>query len=182
MEFDPTHQLPAAADLDERSISVGVMSKAYGMPGLRIGWVASRDSDLLRRIARIKDHMSPSSSTPSEILALIALRAHEDVVARCKKIVTDNIAHVESFFARWHGLFDWSCPQGSPVGFPRLNAPTPVDGFVAELVKQEGVLLLPATIFDYPENRFRVGLGKRSLPEAVERLDNFVDRKYAHFR
>jgi aspartate/methionine/tyrosine aminotransferase len=179
MEFDPRQRLPAAVDLDTRAISVGVMSKAYGLAGLRIGWVATRDPVLLRRIKAIKDYTTVCSAAPAEILALIALRAQHHVVHRCMKIVTQNLTDVDAFFDRWPGLFEWVRPQGGTVGFPLLKASLPVDQFAAELAEQEGVLILPGTVFDHPENRFRIGLGRCSLPAALERLDNYVSRRLA---
>jgi aspartate/methionine/tyrosine aminotransferase len=174
MEFEPARRLPAAADVDDQAVSIGVMSKAYGMPGLRIGWIATRDRDLLRRLSMLKDYTTVCASAPSEILALIALRNADRVVARCMSIVLDNLPLVDAFFKEWSGLFEWVRPEGGPVAFPRLCASMPVDRFVTELVEQEGVLLLPGGFFDDPGNRFRIGLGRRGLPAALERLDAFV--------
>jgi aspartate/methionine/tyrosine aminotransferase len=177
MEFDPERRLPAAADISARAVSVGVMSKAYGLAGLRIGWVASADHDLLTRITALKDYTSVCSSAPSEILALIALRNHDRIVERCLRIVTGNLAHADAFFGSWKEIFEWVRPEGGTVGFPRLNAPIQVDQFVSELVRQEGVLLLPGTFFGDSSNRFRIGLGRRTLPAALERLDAFTGRR-----
>lgn len=179
IEFEPARRLPAAADVDTQAVSVGVMSKAYGLAGLRIGWVATRDHDLLRRITAMKDYTTVCSSAPSEILALIALRNHERLVARCRKIITDNLVHADAFFDRWKGLFEWVRPQGGTVGFPQLNAPMPVGQFVDDLAEQEGVLLLPGSFFNFPGNRFRIGLGRHTLAAAVERLDDYVGRHLA---
>jgi aspartate/methionine/tyrosine aminotransferase len=179
MEFEPARRLPAAADASTQAVSIGVMSKAYGLAGLRIGWVATRDHDLLRRITVMKDYTTVCSSAPAEILALIALRNHERVVTRCKTIVMDNLAYADDFFEKWKGLFEWVRPEGGTVGFPQLNAPMSIDQFTTELVEQEGVLLLPGRFFHHPGNRFRIGLGRRTLPAAVERLDSFAARRLA---
>jgi aspartate/methionine/tyrosine aminotransferase len=179
MEFDPARRLPAAADVSAQAVSIGVISKAYGLAGLRIGWVASADQDLLRRITAVKDYTSVCSSAPSEILALIALRNHDRIVERCKQIVAGNLVHTDAFFSRWKEAFEWVRPKGGTVGFPRLNPRMPVDQFIAELVQQEGVLLLPGAFFGDQGNRFRIGLGKRTLPAALERLDDFVSRRLA---
>jgi aspartate/methionine/tyrosine aminotransferase len=179
MEFDPDRRLPAAADISAQAVSIGVMSKAYGLAGLRIGWVASADHDLLRRITALKDYTSVCSSAPAEILALIALRNHNRIVERCLRIVVGNLAHTDAFFDKWKEIFEWVRPEGGTVGFPRLNAPIPVEQFVSELVRQEGVLLLPGTFFGDSSNRFRIGLGRRTLPAALERLDAFIGRRLA---
>jgi aspartate/methionine/tyrosine aminotransferase len=182
LEFDPARRLPAAADLDPRFASIGVLSKSYGLAGLRIGWIASRDAELRHRILRLKDYTSVCAAAPSEILALIALRAHDQVVAGCAALVAENLGHVEEFFERWPGLFEWTPPAAGPVGFPKLLADVPIDRFVADLVHSEGVLLLPGTTFGNRDNRFRIGLGRRNMAAGLARLDNFVSRDLASFR
>ena len=74
LELDPARTLPQAADLSERAVSLNVMSKAYGLPGLRIGWLACRDRALLERLERRKHYTSICNAGPSEHLATIALR------------------------------------------------------------------------------------------------------------
>lgn len=174
MEFDPASRLPAAADVTGRAVSVGVMSKAYGLAGLRIGWIAARDPELLRRVITIKDYTSVCASAPAEVLATIALRARDRVVGRCRDIVAANLAHVDGFMDRWAEHVAWVRPRGGTVGFPRLRADWPVDEFVDELVTRHGVLLLPGGVFDDRDNHFRIGMGRRNLPEAIARLDAFV--------
>ena len=87
LEFDAADRLPAGADATARGISLGVMSKSFAMAGLRIGWLATRDRDLLARCARFKDYTTICSAAPSEVLALIGLRARDTVLARSREIV-----------------------------------------------------------------------------------------------
>ncbi len=178
LEYDPAERLPAAADRYERAISLGVMSKAFALAGLRIGWVATRDADLLAALQRFKDYTTICNSAPSEILALIALRAREAVVARSLGIIGANLPLVDDFFARWPGQFAWTRPRVGPIGFPRLLAPIPIEEFAEELVAQEGVMLLPGTVYDHPGNHFRLGFARRNLPEALERLDPFCAARF----
>ncbi|MDI1466074.1 aminotransferase class I/II-fold pyridoxal phosphate-dependent enzyme [Catellatospora sp. KI3] len=177
-EFDPATRLPAAADVDASFVSLGVMSKAYGLAGLRIGWLACRDRALLARVTAMKDFTSVCASAPAEILALIALRAHDQVTGRCMDIVRGNLAHVDAFFARHADLFEWIPPRAGTVAFPLLRAPVPIDEFVHELIEQEGVMLLPASVFDHTENRFRIGLGRSDLPAALARLESYLSRRW----
>ncbi|MCZ7572476.1 MAG: aminotransferase class I/II-fold pyridoxal phosphate-dependent enzyme [Ardenticatenaceae bacterium] len=177
LEFDPADRLPAAVDLYERAISLGVMSKAFALAGLRVGWLATRDGDLLRRAAAFKDYTSICNSAPSEILALIALRAREAVLARSLGIIERNLAHLDRFFAAWAGTFEWVRPRAGSIGFPRLRAGLPVERFATDLVEQEGVLLLPGTLYDHPGNHFRIGFGRSNLPEALARLERFATRR-----
>ena len=177
LELDDTEPLPAGADLFERGISMGVMSKSFALAGLRIGWLATRDRDLLDRCARMKDYTTICSSTPSEILALIGLRARDRVLARSRRIVADNLAILDDLFQRRAGRLSWVRPRGGSIGFPLLLGDEPIDAFAARLVEAEGVLLLPGSQFGHPGNHFRIGFGRENLPAAVERLEAFLDRE-----
>jgi aspartate/methionine/tyrosine aminotransferase len=174
LEHAPAALLPGAAELSARALSLGVLSKTFALPGVRIGWLACRDRELLARIAAIKDYTTICNSAPSEILALIALRRRDAVVARSRAIVDANLPLLDDFFARWQGVFDWVRPRGAAIGFPRLLAATPIDEFARDLVSEEGVLLLPGSIYEHPGNHFRIGFGRRNMPEALERLERFA--------
>jgi aspartate/methionine/tyrosine aminotransferase len=177
LEFDAAARLPAAVDATRRGISLGVMSKSLAMAGLRIGWLASRDRDLLARVAAFKDYTTICSSGPSEILAIIGLRARDQVLARSRGIVMGNVARLDDFFARWPDAFSWVRPRGGSIGYPLLTVPgVGLDGWAARLVEEEGVLLLPGSQFGDPGNRFRIGFGREDLPEALGRLEAFALR------
>ena len=175
LEFEAGDRLTAGADALDRGVSLGVMSKSFAMAGLRIGWLASRDRDLLARCAAFKDYTTICSSAPSEILALIALRARERVLARSREIVLSNVPLLDAFFERWTGTFSWVRPRGGSIAFPRLLArSTTIDRFAAELVEAEGVLLAPGSIFGMADGHFRIGFGRTDLPEALAGLERFA--------
>jgi len=177
LEFDAADQLPAGADVLPRGISLGVMSKAYAMAGLRIGWLASHDRDLLARVAAFKDYTTICSSAPSEILSIIALRARDRVLARSRGIVAANLELLDAFFDDWADRFTWVRPRAGSIGFPRLTVPgVRIDDWAAALVEAEGVLLLPGSKFDHPGNHFRIGFGRTDLPEALGRLEAYAQR------
>jgi len=177
LEFDGVERLPAGADASPRGISLGVMSKSFAMAGLRIGWLATRDRDVLERCARFKDYTTICSSAPSEVLALIGLRARETVLARSRSIVADNLVALDTFFDAWSDRFTWVRPRAGSVGFPRLTVPgVSIDAWAAGLVEAEGVLLLPGSQFDYGGNHFRLGFGRADLPIALERLERHAER------
>lgn len=176
LEYDAADRLTAGADAYPNGISLGVMSKSFAMAGLRIGWLATRDRDLLRRCAAFKDYTTICSAAPSEILALIGLRARDRVLARSRTIVGANLARVDALFARRAETFSWVRPRAGSVGFPRFRDDRSVDSFAAELVEAEGVLLLPASRFGHDGNHFRIGLGREDLPAAVDRLEAFLEQ------
>jgi aspartate/methionine/tyrosine aminotransferase len=177
LEFDPSDRLPTGADVAARGISIGVMSKSYAMPGLRVGWLATHDRQLLDRAARVKDYTTICSSAPSEILALIGLRARDQVLDRSRAIVAANLEVLDGFFEDWADRFTWVRPRAGSIGFPRLTVPgVRIDDWAAELVEAEGVLLLPGSQFGHGGNHFRLGFGRVDLPEALARLTSFAER------
>ncbi|HEY6781336.1 MAG TPA: aminotransferase class I/II-fold pyridoxal phosphate-dependent enzyme, partial [Thermoleophilaceae bacterium] len=110
IELDPERTLPQAADLSPTAISLNVMSKAYGLPGLRVGWLACHDRALLQRLERRKHYTSICNSGPSEALATIALRNGGAIRARNRDIVVANLPVFDDFFARWAEAFEWERP------------------------------------------------------------------------
>jgi aspartate/methionine/tyrosine aminotransferase len=177
LEFDESERLPAGADALPRGISLGVMSKAYAMAGLRIGWLATHDRELLARLMAFKDYTTICSSAPSEILSIIALRAKGQVLARSRGIIAANLELVDAFFDDWADRFTWVRPRAGSIGFARLTVPgVRIDDWAAELVQAEGVLLAPGSVFEYPGNHFRLGFGRSDLPEALGRLEAFAER------
>jgi aspartate/methionine/tyrosine aminotransferase len=177
LEFDEADRLTAGADAFDRGVSLGVLSKSFAMAGLRIGWLATRDRELLAQAAAFKDYTTICSSAPAEILGIVALRARATVLARSRGIVALNLPLLDRFFDEWSEAFSWVRPRAGSVGFPRLTAPgASIDDFAAELVQAEGVLLLPGSRFDHPGNHFRLGFGRTDLPVALARLESFADR------
>jgi aspartate/methionine/tyrosine aminotransferase len=177
LELDPADRLPTGADAGPRGISLGVMSKAYALAGLRIGWLASHDRDLLARVAAFKDYTTICSSTPSEILAIIALRAGHRVLGRSRAIVAANLDLLDAFFDEWADRFTWVRPRSGSIGYPRLTVPgVRIDDWATELVEAEGVLLLPGSQLGHGGNHFRLGFGRTDMPEALARLEAFAGR------
>ncbi len=172
LELSPRLGLPQAADLSSSAASLGVMSKAFGLPGLRMGWIACRDRGLLSRLERAKHYTTICGAAPSEVLALIALRARDRILERNRRIIADNLPVFRTFFSRFGGLFEWDPPQGGCVCFPRYLGPDGVEAMCAGLVRSEGVLLLPASVYrsaltPVPEDRFRLGVGRRDPQQAL---------------
>jgi aspartate/methionine/tyrosine aminotransferase len=175
LESSPSDTLAAAADLSATAVSLGVMSKTYGLPGLRIGWVATRNHRILRCMAEIKDYTTICAAAPSEHLAETALRHAAELARRSRRIIDDNLALLDGFFGRRAALLSWRRPVAGPVGFPRF-----LGGDVGELcrgaLEAEGVLLAPGGLFGDAGGHFRIGFGRTSLPEALAGLERFLDR------
>jgi aspartate/methionine/tyrosine aminotransferase len=180
IERDPGLRLPQAADVYERAISLNVMSKAYGLPGLRIGWLACKDRAMLVRFERFKHFLSICNSAPSEVLARIALKAREKILERNRKIVRDNLAVLNAFFADYRHLFDWREPDGGCVGFIRYKGAGGVEEFTRRLVEESGVLFLPSSVYrselgPVPDDCLRVGFGRSHVPTGFAALRKWFE-------
>jgi len=174
-EYDPATRLPAACDLGEHAVSLGVTSKTYGLAGLRIGWIATKNKKIYDSMASLKDYTTICNSAPSEFLAEVAMRNREKLAARNLDIIKTNLTVIDDLFARYANLFSWVRPQAGSMGFPRLLRGN-IEGFCDSLVKKAGVLLLPGSIYDDSRNHFRLGLGRKNLPQAVERLEEYLNK------
>lgn len=175
-EYSAEDRLPAACDISRTAVSLGVMSKAYGLPGLRIGWIATHNIALLRKVALLKDYTSICNSGPSEFLSEIALRHRKTILERNRKIMLNNLTLLDEFFSRHSGTFEWRKPKAGPIAFPRLLEGS-VNEFCDSIVKNTGVLLLPGTIYDDSKNCFRIGFGRQNMSVALDRFDEYLTER-----
>ena len=173
LEHGDTEPLPAACDLYPRAISLFGMSKTFSLPGLRIGWLATRDRKLMERLVAMKDYTTICNSAPSEILALIALRARGAVINRSREIIRSNLETARKFFFRHRELFSWLEPAGGSIAFPRYHAPIPLDHFCRELLEAQSTLIVPGDLFDIPDH-FRIGLGRTNFSAGLQQVDAFI--------
>lgn len=174
-EYDPTTRLPAACDIGDHAISLGVTSKAYGLAGLRIGWIATKNKKIYEKMASLKDYTTICNSAPSEFLAEVAMRNRHKLAERNVGIIKENLKITDNLFARYSNLFSWVRPRAGSMAFPRLLKGD-VEEFCDRLVKKAGVLLLPGSTYNDSRNHFRLGLGRKNLPPAVEKLEKFLSK------
>ncbi len=176
LEHDPATRLPAACDLYDRALSLGSVSKTYGLPGLRLAWLASRDRAFLQKIVSLKHYTTICASAPSEFLTAVAFRHRQNFIDRNLQIVNRNLPQLTSFFARHAELFDWTPPNASTIGFARFKPQIDVLAFCDELVRDASVLLLPGTVYDEPRH-IRFGYGRKNMPESLAQLEAYLNSK-----
>jgi aspartate/methionine/tyrosine aminotransferase len=187
VEIDDNKRIDQAADVYEKGLSLNVMSKAYGLPGLRIGWIATQDLDVLNRLEEYKHYLSICNSAPSERLAVIALSVREKLLERSRSLMRENLKKLDTFFKIYPDIFEWQHPDGSCIGFPRFTGRGGVENFCKTLVEQSGVLLLPASIYqselmEAPNDRFRIGFGRANIDEGLTAFRQFMDRQHNGLR
>jgi aspartate/methionine/tyrosine aminotransferase len=169
LEHDPGDRLPASCDLYERAVSLGSISKSYGLPGLRIGWLATRDAALREAVGLLKDYTTICASAPSEFLTALALRNRHILLDRNLAIVQHNLPLLDAFFGRHAEAFEWVRPSASPIGFPRVTGMGDLSQYCARLARV-GVLLLPGSVYDQP-GHVRIGFGRANMPDALKLLE-----------
>lgn len=174
-EYDSSRKLLAACDYGSHAVSLGVTSKTYGLAGLRIGWIATKNKKIYQNMALLKDYTSICNSAPSEFLAEVAMRNRSKLVRRNLEIIKHNLTIIDEFFGHHASLFTWNRPQAGSMGFPKLLKGD-VQTFCDDLVKNAGVLLLPGSVYDDANNHFRLGLGRKNLPQAVVRLELYLSK------
>jgi hypothetical protein len=179
LERRESMRLPQVADIYERGLSLNVMSKAWGLPGLRIGWIATQDRQVLSAMERTKHYLSICNAGPSEVLAQIALRAGDSILASNLDLIRRNLDLLQAFFSDFPDLFDWALPDGGCIGYPRYKGADGVENFCKTLVEQAGVLLLPASVYrsaltDTPTDRFRIGYGRKDTAAGLAALRKYV--------
>jgi len=158
----------ASAAKIQNAIVVGDFSKAFSLPGLRVGWIIDRDANRRERLIDIRSYFTISGSPLTEAVAIHALRHIDRVLARLNEVVTTNLKALEQFMRQHDDLFGWIPPQGGTVAFPWRLDGTPTRP-MCERLASAGVLFAPGDCFSMPEH-FRIGFGARAggITEALE--------------
>lgn len=177
LEYDEADRLPSAATLSENAVSLSGLSKSFSLAGLRIGWLATENSELLDSFVTFKGYTTICNSAPSEVLAIIALRSRGRILDRNLDIINRNLKRVDKFFSKYQNVFTWHPPQAGPVAFPKLTTDVDVLDFCSDLINKQGVLLVPSEVMNYEGNNFRVGFGRADTVESLERLEEYVKEK-----
>lgn len=153
-------KLPAAASLSPRAISVSSLSKAFGIPGIRIGWLVTRDAKLYERFLAAKEQIGICGSVIDEAVARKMLEGRDAFLQQ----LVPQMAARRDIVQAWidaEPLVDWVRPHGGVVGFPRLNIGEDFDleRFYQRLLERHGAYVGPGHWFEMPKSFFRLGFG-----------------------
>lgn len=180
------HRCPATDPVGP-TLAIGSVSKAFGMAGVRIGWVVSNHRSVLASLESYKDYTTICASAPSEVLALAALRQWREFVGVQAAIVDANRRALAEALPAMAGLVEAAPSAAGSTAFPRWSGPGDADAMAARAVGEAGIMVLPGSIFDPGgvgpglddlRRRFRVGLGRRNLPEVLGRFVDHLRRAY----
>jgi aspartate/methionine/tyrosine aminotransferase len=171
--YDKKDEIAAACDLYENAVSLWGMAKSFGLAGLRIGWLASRNKKILKKVEAFKDYLSICNSATSEILAAVALNNSMNFIAPNIEKIKSNIETFRQFQLRNSDLLEFYQPKGGSVAFVKVKSKLTALQFAQELIRKTGILLLPSEIFGYGTSHVRIGFGRANLPEVLTVLEKF---------
>lgn len=174
LEYDEKDRCLSLCDSYDKGVSLGVMSKSFGLAGLRTGWIAVRDILLRKKMACFKDFTSICNSGPGEFLSITGLKHKDSLIKRNLQIIKDNLMLLDSFFDRYSDLFGWIRPGAGAIAFPEIKCDRNIDDFTMDLLKKKGVLLLPGTKYDFDDKHFRIGFGRKNMPYALEKMEEYI--------
>ena len=170
-----TEPIPPAADLSQRVITLSGLSKTYGLPGLRTGWLVIQDNALRDNIVNWKFYTSICPPAPSEFLALAALRVRDQLCQNNIDLIEKNLAVANAFFARHPDLFTWRPPLSGSTALVGMNVPS-VTAYSVKLAEEAGVLIQPGTTLGSDDHHMRMGFGRVAFPEALAQFEAYLAR------
>lgn len=177
---------PSLCTVYEKAVSLGGVSKSYGMAGLRIGWVCTQNLEGLEVIAANKHYLSICNSAPSEILSLIAIRQRHQIWARNKAIIDHNLTVFRDFLTRYPHLFAWTEPQGACCGFMKVLIDVDLEVVAEEMAQKYGVLILPGSNFPVTstnrndiDKHLRIGFGRKNFPDSLQKFEELIPLYFA---
>lgn len=169
---------PSLCEEYEDAVCLSGLSKAYGLPGLRIGWLVTRNRSRLEAAAAMKDYTTICNSAPGELLAETAVRHTAAITDKTLGIVRQNLTAVESLFRQFPELLIMKQGTGGSTLFPRFRRGISSEDLAARLVKAKNTLLVHGPLFDMAPEYFRIGLGRENLPEVLGQFAAFLEEEY----
>lgn len=169
------NQIPAFSDLYENGVSLWGMAKSFGLAGLRTGWLASHNQEILNKVLAFKDYLSICNNPISEVLTTIALNHKEKFIQPNLQKIRSNIALFERFVSEHSNIFSFSKPLAGSTAFVKLMTEENAMDFSERVVKEAGIMLLPSEMFDYGTRHLRIGFGRESMEEALDELKKYLD-------
>ncbi len=161
---------PPMYDLGPQGISVGTLSKPFGLPGLRLGWMAA-PVDIAAQCWGMRDYVSLSPGKLNDALALLAIKHREQIIERNSAIIAANLAGAEAWITRHADLLSWTPPRAGLLALLRYKLDIASLELSNKLAEEYSVMLAPGSAFGF-EHHLRIGIGQDPLvfAAALERV------------
>lgn len=167
---------PSFWGMTKKVVVTNGLSKAYGLPGLRMGWMVGPE-DLIQKTWPYHDYTTIALSAVSNYLAQIALspQNRKKILERTRKILNTNLALLESWLAKQEGLFHLVSPQAGAIAFPRYHLKIDSIQLVNKFLQEKSVLVVPGEHFAMGNYlRFGYGLEKEELIKALDLVEEVL--------
>lgn len=144
----------------DKVISTGSTSKAFSFAGLRLGWIACRELELIKDLISKRDYNTISVSMVDDILATFVLENYEKILERNYEVCRDNLKLIEAFVVESQGGVTWVKPQGGSTCFLKfINPKVNTFKMTTDLAENHGLLIVPGETFDNKKGFIRIGFG-----------------------
>lgn len=171
------HNLPLShrfLDYD-KTIVISVMSKSFGLSGLRIGWAVSKNKDLLSKLLAIKSFSSICCSALDEAAAILAFENKDKIIKNNNLIIKSNIKLFQAFVDRYSEQFNWQPPKAGILAVVEVKNSRDIKAWAENMTHKTGVLVLPAILFGLTGNYFRLGLGQNNFEDLLAKLSDYLE-------
>jgi len=160
---------PAAASMSPNTISISTMSKAYGVPANRIGWIAAQDESIIKDIRKVREQITICNSALNETIALNLLKRKSEHLKGIKKRIKVNLNLLTEWIEKQDKL-EWIAPEGSVTCFPRFGKSS--KKLCKLLVEKYRTFTVPGYCFNM-DPHFRIGFGgeTQELEKGLEKLE-----------
>jgi aspartate/methionine/tyrosine aminotransferase len=156
-----------------KSVVVSVLSKSFGLGGIRIGWAITSNGTLREQLTAFKTGHSICTSVVDERLAIVALRNRQTILRRNNDLVLQNSLLFEEFAQRHQDHVAWLQPAAGMLTMVSVNCQGTVEDWCMSVARESGVSLLPGSLFGQPGNWIRLGLGQADFSEALAALESY---------
>ena len=177
LSLDPAYSTESFADLYDNAVALGGFSKTFAAPGLRLGWVATKNPALMKKLLAYRHFTSTCTNLVSQLVAAELLDRAEAIIQRNNSIVQRNYQLFQDFAGKHRQLFAYAPPKGATMVYVKLlNGQTSMD-FCMEILEHTGVLMVPSSVLEASDEYIRLGMGRESFPESVRLVDDYLNKK-----
>lgn len=168
---------PSIADLYEKGISVSSMSKVFSLAGLRLGWIATRDMDAIKRFLSHRDYNLISCGMIDEMIAAAALKHSDILLKRSRDIVRENLKILDNW-VNSEPHVSYVKPQAGTTALVYYDLDIPSYAFCEEMYKKTGAFVTPGDCFEQPKSmRIGYAYGKQDLIDGLKAVSEYIALK-----
>ncbi len=170
LEHSVDYRLPAVADIYDKGISVGVISKAFAIPGIRVGWLVCKNQQFIDEVIDIKGYISICNSQIDELLASVILKKHEQLTARNLAIILQNKTLLAGLNNLLNQKVEIVVPNVGCCLFAQVKAKMDANSLLEKVATQSQYLLYPSNLFKTDLEALRIGFGNHQFSEFFKKV------------